>query len=98
MIPEGNNCLRAIPVTPPRSPTPFPRLRTGVNCRMIGNGHATGSGTRVTATGHAGPRDGQTNASAIVETANGHSGSASELDGTGHSLKTATGTAETAHG
>ena len=49
---------------------------------MTANGHATGSKTRVTANGHAGPRDGQTNASAIVETANGHSESASELDET----------------
>ena len=33
----------------------------------------TGSGTCVTATAHAGTRDGQTKASAIVETTNGHS-------------------------
>ena len=43
----------------------------------------TGSGTRVTASGHAGPRDGQSNASAIGATANGHSESASALVGPG---------------
>ena len=51
---------------------------------MTGNGHATGNGIRVTATGHAGPRDGQMNASAP--------------DCPGSSQKTATGTTETAHG
>ena len=61
---------------------------------MAGDGHMTGSGTRVTANGHAGPRNGQTNASTIVETANGHSKSASKLVETGSVPKTATGTAE----
>ena len=50
----------------------------------------TGSGTRVTTTGHAGPRDGQTNARAIVATA-------SEPDGTSSGPKITTRTAETAH-
>ena len=57
------------------------------------DGHATGSGTRVITTGHAGPRNGQTNASAIVVTANGHSKSVSAPDGPGSGQKT-----ETAHG
>ena len=62
------------------------------------DGHATGSWTRVTETGYAGPRDGQTNASALSETEDGHSVSASEPDRTGSRPKTVTGTAETAHG
>ena len=65
---------------------------------VTGDGHSTGSRTRVTANGHTGPLDGQTNMSAIVETVDGHSESASDLDGTGSGPKTVTGTAETAHG
>ena len=52
----------------------------------------------MTATGHAGPRDGQTNVNTIVVTANRHSESASAPDGPGSGQKTATRTAETAHG
>ena len=61
------------------------------------NGYATSSGTRVTVGGHAGPRNSQTNVSAIIVTANGHSESASAPDGPGSGQKTVTGTAETAH-
>ena len=52
----------------------------------------------MTANGRGGPREGQKSASAIVETANGHSERASEPDKTGSSLKIATGTAETVCG
>ena len=52
----------------------------------------------MTVTGHAGPHDCQTNASAIVVTANSHSESTSAPDGPGSSQKTAIGTAETAQG
>ena len=45
--------------------------------------HVTGSGTRVTASGHARPRDGQSKASPIGATANGRSESASALVGPG---------------
>ena len=55
----------------------------------------TGSGTRVTESGYAGPRDGQWIASANVATASG--GSESALVGHGSSQKTATGSDETAH-
>ena len=64
--------------------------KKGANGHKTGDGHATGSWTCVTATGHAGPRDCQMNVSAIVETA-------SEPDGTGSSPKTVTGTAKTVH-
>ena len=50
------------------------------------------------ANGHAGSRDDQMNARAIVATANGHSESASSLSGPGSGQKTATGSVETAHG
>ena len=62
------------------------------------DGHMTGSGTHVTGTGHAGPCDGQINASALVETANGHSESVSAPDEPGSGPKTATRIAKTAHG
>ena len=63
-----------------------------------GDGHATSSGTRVTASSHAGPHDGQTNASAIVEIMNGHSESMSALDGPGNCQKTVARIGEIAHG
>ena len=62
---------------------------SGSGTRVNANGHASGSGTRVNANGHTGPRDGQTNASTIVEATNGHSGSGQN---------TATGIVETTHG
>ena len=49
------------------------------------------------ASSHAGPRDGQSIASTIVETASGHSESASALDNPGSGPKTATGSDETEH-
>ena len=52
----------------------------------------------MTETGHAGPRDSQTNASALVKTANGHSESARAPDRTGSGPKTVTGTAKTGYG
>ena len=72
--------------------------RKGESGHETGYGHATGSGTRVTATSHAGPRDGQTNKSAIVVSVNGHSESMSASNGPGSGQKTTTGTAETVHG
>ena len=47
--------------------------------------HVTGSGTLVTVSGHAGPHDGQANASAIGAAANGRSESSSALVGPGSS-------------
>ena len=47
---------------------------------------------------HAGPRDGQRNVSAIVETTNSHSKSASALDDTGSDQKTVVGIVKTTHG
>ena len=52
----------------------------------------------MTASGHTGPHDGQSIASAIVETASGHSESVSAPNDPGSGPKTATGSDETAHG
>ena len=64
------------------------------------SGHetVTGSGTRVTASDHARPCDGQSNASAIVAAANCRSKRSSVPIGPGSSQKISTGIDETAHG
>ena len=63
-----------------------------------GDDNVTISGARVNASGHAGPRDGQTIASTIVMTANGCSESTSALGDPGSGQKAATRSVETAHG
>ena len=64
--------------------------KKGESGHKTSNDHATGMGTHVTATGHARPRDGQTNVSAIVATTNSHSKSASALDSSSSGQKTET--------
>ena len=73
-------------VTPSRPPTPLSRLRAVRRRRTVKR------------SAHAEHSDGQSIASSIVETASGHSESASALIDPGSSHKTATGSDKTAHG